>query len=61
MSLSEKLEVLKQLDSEILNQIEEDDVAAEIESSDNFKEGIYAATVRVERALAPPPPPPSLG
>ena len=36
MSLSEKLEVLKQLDSEILDQIEEDDVAAEIESSDNF-------------------------
>ena len=41
LSLNKKLDVLKQLDSEILEMIEEDKVANEIEQSDQFKEGIY--------------------
>ena len=40
LSLNKKLDVLKQLDSEILEMIEEDKVANEIEQSDQFKEGI---------------------
>ena len=55
LSLNEKLEVLKQLDNEILSLVDEDDVAGEIDQSDEFKEGIYAAIVEVERALAPQP------
>ncbi len=54
LSLNEKLEVLKQLDNEILAMVDEGDVAGEIEQSDEFKEGIYAAMVGVERVLAPP-------
>ena len=48
LSLQEKLEVLKQLDSEILNLVDEDDLADEIEQSDDFKEGIYATMVKIE-------------
>ena len=45
---------MKQLDNEILAIVEESEVAGEIEQFDEFKEGIYAATVGVECALAPP-------
>ena len=56
LSLSEKLDVLKQLDNEILDVVEEEKVINEIEQSDEFKEGIYTITVRIERALATPHP-----
>ena len=52
-SLKEKLEVLKQLDGEILDAVEEDRVVEEIEQSDEFKENVYTAIVRVERVLEP--------
>lgn len=55
LTLTEKLEVLKLLDAEVLDLVEEESVAEEIEQSDEFKESIYAALVRIERALAPPP------
>ncbi len=56
LSLNEKLEVLKQLDSEILALVEEGDVAGKIEQSDEFKEGIYAAMMGADQALAIPTP-----
>ena len=40
LTLTEKLEVLKLLDGEILDKVEEKDVADEIDHSDGFKEGI---------------------
>ena len=45
LSLTEKLDTLKKLDSEILDMVEEDKVANEIEQSDEFKERIYAITI----------------
>ena len=56
LSLSEKLDVLKQLDNENLGMVEEEKVVNEIEQSDEFKKDIYAFTVRIERALATPHP-----
>ena len=61
MSLGEKLGTLKGLDGEILDSVEEDDVADEIEQADAFKEKIYAATVDIDRYCVPsskgsPPP-----
>ncbi len=53
LTLNEKLKVLKQLDNEILALVDEGDVPGEIKQSDEFKEGIYAATVGVECALVP--------
>ena len=44
---------MKQLDGEILDAVEEDCVVEEIEQSDEFKENVYTAIVRVERVLEP--------
>ena len=55
LTLTEKLEVLRLLDREVLDLVEEEVVAEEIELSNEFKESIYAALVKIERALAPPP------
>ena len=41
LTLSEKLDVLKLLDGEILDMVEEDQVGDEIDQSDGFKEGVY--------------------
>ena len=66
LSLQEKLETIKHIDGEILDLIEEDKVATEIEQADSFKEGIYASMIRIDectmaRAVSatPPVPPPS--
>lgn len=56
LSLTEKLQLLKQLDEEFLSVVSEDEVVREIEQADEFKETIYAALVRMERALTPVPP-----
>ena len=53
LSLHEKLDTLKLLDGEILDLIEGEDVADEIERADSFKEGIYEAMVTVENYCAP--------
>ena len=66
LSLQEKLDVLKHLDEEILELVDEDSVADEIEQSDGFKEQVYAIMVRVDSCgrrsrTATPPAPPSPG
>ena len=62
LSLQEKLEVLRQLDGEILELTEEDGLVDEIEQADLFKEGIYTALVRIEKATAATPgAPPTIG
>ena len=66
LSIQEKLETIKQLDGEILELIEEDDLATEIEQADSFKEGIYSSMIRIDKCTTaravpatPPTPPPS--
>ena len=58
MSLQEKLDVLKQLDGEMLELVDEEGLAEDIEQSDEFKERTYAAVIRIEEcrvwALGPP-------
>ena len=51
LTLSEKLEVLKTLDAEILDLVEEGDMAEEIDQADEFKEKMYAVMVRNDRVL----------
>ena len=53
--LCEKLDVLNRLDGEILDMVEEEAMADEIDNSDGFKEGVYTVMVRIERALTPAP------
>ena len=51
-SLGEKLGILKKLDEEILDFIEEEtDISWEIEQADEFKERIYAATIDMTSAV----------
>lgn len=53
LTLEEKLVVLKQLDSDIAELIEEEDAVAEdIEQADIIKEGIYGVLVRIESHTA---------
>ena len=51
LTLSEKLEVLKTLDAEILDRVEKGDMAEEIDQADEFKEKMYAVMVRNDRVL----------
>ena len=50
MALTEKLEVLKQLDNEILDLLEsEEDITHEIEQSDTFNQRVYETLVRIDQ------------
>ena len=49
LSLQEKLGDIKKLDEEILDLVEEEDVADEILQSDTYKETIYAAMAKVDQ------------
>ena len=52
MSLREKLDTLRQLDSEIVNLLEDEAaVVDDIEQADTFKEGVYSTMIRIERYL----------
>ena len=51
MSLKEKLEVIKTLDSEILELVEETDLADEIDQADLYKEKIYSALMKIDSAV----------
>ena len=51
MNLSEKLEVIKTLDSEVIELIEDEEaLATEIEQADGYKETIFSALIRIDRA-----------
>ena len=52
LSLVEKLDVLKLLDAEIVDLVEESELVKEIEGSDEYREGLYAAIVRIDYFLA---------
>jgi hypothetical protein len=56
MSLTEKLETLKVLDSEIAELIDDEgSLSSEIEAADSFKEGIFAAMIKIDKILTPKP------
>ena len=57
ITLSEKLDTIKALDTEILDLLDKDDeIATEIEKSDDYKEEIYMVIGRISTAIRDPPP-----
>ncbi|XP_065895078.1 uncharacterized protein [Dysidea avara] len=52
LSLQEKLETIKILDGELLDIVEESELATEIEQADGFKEGIYTAIIKIDKSTA---------
>ena len=54
LTLEEKLATFKLLDREIVELTEEDALATEIEPADDYKCEIYAALVRIDKALDHP-------
>ena len=59
LSLTEKLDTLKQLDGEILDLTEEGDLDDEIQQADTYKDNIYQVMVKLDKGAkdtAPPPP-----
>ena len=52
MSLKEKLETLKSLDSEIVELVPEEELSKEIEQADEYKENIFRALTRIDKAQA---------
>ena len=64
MSLKEKLEEIKVLDSDILSLIEDSELENEIAQADLYKERVYSTLILIEKATRPAavttvPPPPS--
>ena len=51
LTLSAKLEALKTLDAEMLNLVQDEDVAEEIDQPDKFKESVYVVVVKINRVL----------
>ena len=54
LTLDEKLEVLKNLDAEMLDLVEDEDVAEEIDQADELKERVYVVLVKINRVLNSP-------
>ena len=59
LSLQEKLEILKQLDSGIVDLTPEDGLDGEIEQDDGYKDGVYRALTLIDKALNTKPSPPT--
>ena len=49
LSLQEKLSILKELDSEVVDLVKEEEVAHEIEQADVYMEDIYDAIAKLEQ------------
>ena len=57
LTLNEKLETIKTLDSEVIDLIEDEEtLAAEIEQADDYKESIFSALIKIDRVVKAPPP-----
>ena len=59
LSLHEKLETLKQLDSEVVDLTPEEGLDEEIEQADGYKDNVYRALTMIDKALKPKPSSPS--
>ena len=57
LSLQEKVSVLKQLDAEIVNSVEEAEVVEEIERADTYMEDVYDMMARLEELSLKTSPP----
>ena len=56
LTLNEKLETIKALDSEVIELIEDDDtLAGEIEQADDYKESVFNALIKIDRITKPTP------
>ena len=56
LTLHEKLETIIALDSEVIELIDDDTLADEIEQADDYKEGVFNALIRIDRIMKPSPP-----
>ena len=60
LTLKEKLEVIRTLDSEVIELIEEEEaLTTEIQQADEYRESIHSYLLRIEAALVPATPPTS--
>lgn len=57
LSLHEKLDTLKQLDSEVVDLTPEEGLDEEIEQADGYKDNVYRALTMIDKALKPKPRP----
>lgn len=60
MCLNEKLQTLKQLDSEIVELVEEGELETDITGADGYKENVFRALTQIDKAMRQPaadPPP----
>ena len=57
LTLKEKLEVIRTLDSEVIGLIEEETLTAEIQQADEYRESIHSYLLRIEAALGLATPP----
>ena len=55
LTLNEKLETIKALDSEVIELIDDDTLADEIEQADSYKESIFNALLKIEQITKAPP------
>jgi hypothetical protein len=55
LTLNEKLETIKALDSEVIELIDDDSLVDEIEQADHYKESVLSALVRIDRITKAPP------
>ena len=52
LTLSEKLEVIKALDSEVIELTEDEEaLATDIEQADGYKETVYSALIKIDRVI----------
>lgn len=57
LSIQEKLETIKLLDGELLDLVSEDELTAEIEQADAFKEGVFVAIIKIDKCIMAHPTP----
>ena len=58
LTLSEKLETIKVLDTEVIELIEDEGaVVSEIEQADDYKDRVFRALFRIDQITKPPPSP----
>ena len=56
LTLNEKLEIIKALDTEVIDLIDDEEaLASEIEQADGYKEGVFQALIKIDRVTKAPP------
>ena len=60
LSLHEKLEILKQLDSEVVDLTPEERLDEDIEQAEDYKDNVHRALTMIDKTLKPKPSSPTL-